>query len=246
MLLETSSWKLKIVGNLDPKECFWKSWKKNHKLETLLLKIMTQKQLSFISIPTIQDKNCHRQRPLWHQVTASGEVTPLRMSNITGTKADFNRKPIAKSKIKKTKTTAFSRRYQWYPVPRITDVFFNHTFTKQTKNISDFRAIPKGKVTSQWRASQAPWLSSSVGNFLGKVWRSKEIHGRNCDEEDIGYLPRTQIDPLFWLEKALFWKNWPSKIEVIGVLGSNWMYHDVIIWPNFPDSPETAFMLMNT
>ena len=27
--------------------------------------------------------------------------------------------------------------------------------------------------------------------------------------------------PLFWLEKALFWGGWPSKIEVIGVLGTS-------------------------
>ena len=25
--------------------------------------------------------------------------------------------------------------------------------------------------------------------------------------------------PLFWLEKALFWGGWPSKIEAIGALG---------------------------
>lgn len=112
----TSSWKLKIVGSLDPKECCWKSRKKNTNWRLWSWKSWPKKQLSFISIPTIQDKNCHSQRPLWHQVTASGEVTPLRMSNITGTKADFNRKPMAKSKIKKTKTTVnyrFSRRYQW-------------------------------------------------------------------------------------------------------------------------------------
>lgn len=201
----TSSWKLKIVGSLDPKECCWKSRKKNTNWRLWSWKSWPKKQLSFISIPTIQDKNCHSQRPLWHQVTASGEVTPLRMSNITGTKADFNRKPIAISKIKKnTVNYRFFKTLSVIPcTPHHGCIFRPHLHKTNEKHLR-FSNYPQRQSDFPMKSFSGSVTFLVRGGFLGeglKIQRNsrKKLWWR-------GYRISTQNsnDLLFWFEKALF------------------------------------------
>ena len=79
------------------------------------------------------------------------------------------------------------------------------------------------QVESGWLAVPPTW---SAGLKSKTAWcepRDEDV----CEPTMAIILYLEPKWPLFWLEKALFWGGWPSKIEVIGVLGiSKWQANE--------------------